>query len=149
MRPAKAQISLRIRTDSTGPSLSANRIIRYFKIYEWREKTRMIFYACAGWSESAHFAHVQRHCFAWRGQLCTEMVPPVRLKLDILKLDLLFVSNKMIRKMELLYLLIFYQQNIENDKRNLMSNLSENKEKNALFCVFETGRVFCDTRGDQ
>ena len=31
-------------------------------------KTRMILCACAGWSESAHFAHVQRHVFAWHGQ---------------------------------------------------------------------------------
>ena len=23
--------------------------------------------ACAGWSESAHFAHVRRHGFVWRG----------------------------------------------------------------------------------
>ena len=35
-------------------------------MYEWRAKAPMIFYACTGWSESAHFARVQRHFFAWR-----------------------------------------------------------------------------------
>ena len=30
-------------------------------MYEWRAKAWMILHACAEWSESAHFAHVQRH----------------------------------------------------------------------------------------
>ena len=37
MRRAKAQISLRIRAVWSGHSLSANRIIRYYRMYEWRE----------------------------------------------------------------------------------------------------------------
>ena len=55
LRTAKAQISLRIRTVWSGPSLSANRIIGYDRVYELRAKARMILCAGAGSSESAHF----------------------------------------------------------------------------------------------
>ena len=55
MRTAKTQISLRIRAVWSGPSLSANRISGYYKMYEWRAKARMILCACAGWSDSTHF----------------------------------------------------------------------------------------------
>ena len=41
MWTAKAQISLRIRAVWSGPSLSAYRIIGYYRINEWRAKTRM------------------------------------------------------------------------------------------------------------
>ena len=64
MRTAKAQISLRIRAVWSGPLLSANRLIVYYKMYEWRAKAWIILCACTGWSESAHFAHVRRHFFA-------------------------------------------------------------------------------------
>ena len=37
-------------------------------MYECRAKARVILYECTGWSESAHFAHVWRYVFAWRGQ---------------------------------------------------------------------------------
>ena len=47
------------------PSLSSNRSIGHYKMYEWRAKARMILCACAGWSESADFVHVRRHFFAW------------------------------------------------------------------------------------
>ena len=30
----------------------------YYRMYEWRAKAQMILWACAGKSESAHFAHV-------------------------------------------------------------------------------------------
>ena len=65
MRTAKAQISLRIRAVWSGPSLSANKLIGK-EMYEWRAKARMILCARAGYSESAHSAHVRRHFFAWR-----------------------------------------------------------------------------------
>ena len=39
---------------------SANRIIEYYIIYEWRVKARMILYACAWWSEASHF------CTCWK-----------------------------------------------------------------------------------
>ena len=65
MRTAKAQIRLRICAVWSGPSVSANRIIGYYRMYEWRAKARMIFCACTGWSEFARFAHVRRHSFAW------------------------------------------------------------------------------------
>ena len=45
----------RIRTIWSGPCLSANRIIGYYRMYEWRAKARMIL--CI-WSESVHFARV-------------------------------------------------------------------------------------------
>ena len=66
MRIANVQISLRIRAAWSGPSLSANRIIWYYRMYDWRAKTRMIRSACTRWCESAYFAHVRRHFFAWR-----------------------------------------------------------------------------------
>ena len=40
-RAAKAQISLRIRAVWSGPSLSANRIVGYYRMYEWSAKARM------------------------------------------------------------------------------------------------------------
>ena len=43
MRTAKAQISLRIRAVWSRPSVSANRIIGYYKMYELKEKARMNF----------------------------------------------------------------------------------------------------------
>ena len=58
---------MRSPRSASGPSLSANRIIGYYKMYEWREKVRTILCSCAGWPESANFAHVWRHLFAWRG----------------------------------------------------------------------------------
>ena len=61
MRTAKTQISLRIRAVWSGPSLSANRIIGYYRMYDWRINVQMILCACSGWSESAHLAHVRRH----------------------------------------------------------------------------------------
>ena len=62
MRKVKAQIiAVRSRL-----SLSANRIIGYYRMYEWRAKARMILCARAGWYESTHFAHDRRHIFAWR-----------------------------------------------------------------------------------
>ena len=67
MRTAKAQISLRIRAVWSEPSLSANRIIRYYRMYEWTAKTRLVLCACAGLSEPVHFAHVRRHFFVWHG----------------------------------------------------------------------------------
>ena len=67
MRTAKTQISLRIRAGLSGPSLSANRIIGKYRMYQLKAKARMILCACVEWSESARFAHVRRHFFAWRG----------------------------------------------------------------------------------
>ena len=43
MGTAKAQISLRIRAVWSGPLLSANRTIGYYRMYDWRTKARMIF----------------------------------------------------------------------------------------------------------
>ena len=35
----------------SGPSLSTNRIIRYYRMYEWKAKALMILCACAGWAD--------------------------------------------------------------------------------------------------
>ena len=35
-------------------AFSSNRIIWYYRMYEWRAKARIILCACAGWSESVH-----------------------------------------------------------------------------------------------
>ena len=62
MRTVKAKTSLHTRAVS-GFSLSANRIIGYYRMYKWRAYARVILCACAGWPESVHFAHAQRHLF--------------------------------------------------------------------------------------
>ena len=49
MRTAKAQISLRIRAVWSGPSLSANRIIGHYRMYQLRANARMRLCACVGW----------------------------------------------------------------------------------------------------
>ena len=41
MRTAKAQISLRIRAVWLGPSLSANRIIGHYRMYQWIANDRV------------------------------------------------------------------------------------------------------------
>ena len=67
MQTAKALIRLRIHVVWSGPSPSANIIIVYNGLYQWITKARMRLCACAGWSESAPFAHAWKHFFAWRG----------------------------------------------------------------------------------
>ena len=52
MWTAEVQISLRISAVWSGPSLSANRIIGYYRMYEWRAKIRMI-----GLCDSTCFTH--------------------------------------------------------------------------------------------
>ena len=51
----------------SGPSLSAARIIGFYRVFQWRAKARIKFCACAGWCESADFAHARRHFFVWHG----------------------------------------------------------------------------------
>ena len=60
-RTSKAQISLRIREVWSGPPMFANRIIRFYRMLQWRANARMRFRACAGWYESAHLAHARWH----------------------------------------------------------------------------------------
>ena len=60
MWTVKAQISLRINAGWSGPSLSAYRIIEYYRMYEWRGKAQMILWACAEWSKSVYFVHPGR-----------------------------------------------------------------------------------------
>ena len=67
MWTVKAQISLCICVGWSGPSLSTNRIIGYYRMYEQRTKARMILCACAGWCESMHFAYAWWQFFARRG----------------------------------------------------------------------------------
>ena len=74
MWTARTQISLYIWS---GPSLSTNRIIEYYKMYKWRPKAWLLEKCIpfvpymAGWPESVHIAHVWRHFFASRGLLET------------------------------------------------------------------------------
>ena len=67
MRTAKAQISLRIRAISSEQSLSLNRSIGYYRMFQRSVNAGMRLSKYAGWCESAHFAHAGRHVFAWRG----------------------------------------------------------------------------------
>ena len=46
---------------SSGPPLSANRIVGYCSMHEWRANALMILCACAVLSESVHFEHGGRH----------------------------------------------------------------------------------------
>ena len=62
---------IQLSTDAqvwSGPSLLINRIIGYYRMFQWRANVRMRLRACAGWSEYMHFVHVWRHFFfAWCG----------------------------------------------------------------------------------
>ena len=49
VRTAKAKIRLRRCAVWSGPSLSASRIIEYYKVYQRRTNARMRLCACAGW----------------------------------------------------------------------------------------------------
>ena len=49
MRTVKAQISLRIRTVWSEPSLSANRITGHHRMYQWRANARMNICSCVRW----------------------------------------------------------------------------------------------------
>ena len=64
MYTVKAQSSMHVYTIWSEPLLYTNRIIGYFRMYEWRAKTHVLC-ACTGKSESDHFAHVRSHFFAW------------------------------------------------------------------------------------
>ena len=39
----------------------------YYRMYQWRAKAQIRPCVCAGWRESGHFAHAQRHFFTWCG----------------------------------------------------------------------------------
>ena len=61
VQAAKIRTSLHICPVWSAPLLLANRIIGYYRMYEWKAKAWMILCACTGWSESAHFVLVLRH----------------------------------------------------------------------------------------
>ena len=64
----QVQISLRECAVSSGPSLSANRIIGYSRMFQWRANARIRLCASVEWY-AAHFAQGRRCVFASRG-LC-------------------------------------------------------------------------------
>ena len=99
----KAKISLRIRAVWSGPSLSAARIIGYYRMYQQRAKARMSPCACAGWCESALFVHARRHFFSWRGLF-------VRLSRDIIFWTLLFLLPNLWIAYITVYFLIWIQK---------------------------------------
>ena len=74
MRTANAQISLCIHTVWSRPSLPANRIIGYQRMFQWRGKGRMRLCAWAEKCEFAHVAHVRRQFFAWGGPVSSGML---------------------------------------------------------------------------
>ena len=83
---ANAQISLCIWAVWSGPTLSANRIIGYYRIYE---EVWIILSTCAGWSESAQFAHVWRNFFRLTRPGLPHGAPAVFYKISKTYLDLL------------------------------------------------------------
>ena len=54
MQTVKGQTSLDICDDWSEPALSSNRIIGYYRLYEWKTMTMMILYVCARLSDSTH-----------------------------------------------------------------------------------------------
>ena len=69
LQTANAQISLRIRSVWSGPSLFANRSIGHYRLY--RKQTPGWDFAHAR-DESVHFSHAQIHLFTWRGPYFSE-----------------------------------------------------------------------------
>ena len=65
MLTAKAQISLCIHAVWSGPSLSTDRIIGYYRMFQWRGNAQMRICVCAGWYRSLHFEQTLRHFFTW------------------------------------------------------------------------------------
>ena len=51
----------------SGPILSAKKNHWILQNVGMENKSRMILCVCAGWSETAHFAHVGGYVFPWRG----------------------------------------------------------------------------------
>ena len=66
MWTANCLISMRIRVVWSGPLLSANRIIWYYKMFQWRENVWTRFCVWAEWCAFSHFEHDLRYTFAWR-----------------------------------------------------------------------------------
>ena len=64
MRTTKAQISLRIRVVWSGHSVSANRSIEYYRMYQWRANVRMRICACVEWIRICAFCSKTRFFFA-------------------------------------------------------------------------------------
>ena len=91
VRITNAQISLRIRAVWSGPSLSANRIIGYYRMLQWRANVWMILCACAGWSESAHhFTDIWRHFFV---SLAAHMNRPFSCVTEFVKIEIMINSR--------------------------------------------------------
>ena len=75
-RPHHAKTCLRAYADSEGSDQTAhprslirvfpvaNRIIGYYRKYDWRGKARRILWAYAGWSESSHFCACSKALFS-------------------------------------------------------------------------------------
>ena len=64
MQTAKAQISLHIPAVCSGPLLSVNRIVGYYKMLQWRANAQMKLFSYAGWCKFTHFGHVWWYFFA-------------------------------------------------------------------------------------
>ena len=63
MQTAKAQISMRIHAAWSGPSLSANRVIRHCRMLQQRTNALMWLEVRADWYKSLHFWLAGRHFF--------------------------------------------------------------------------------------
>ena len=74
MWTAKVLISLSIHVVWSAHSLSPNRIIGYYRMYDWRAKVQMRLCTCPGWSEYVHFVHVWRHIFARHSPIITRVI---------------------------------------------------------------------------
>ena len=149
MQTAKAQISLGIHSVWSGPSLSTNRIIGYYRLYLWRAKVWIILYPFPGWSESANFAQVWRHLFTW----CS----PVTVLSTFLG-KIFYAWNFVLNESILFWLFIFYQKpfvfsvsvfcsQIFTVKLNLRPKVgltyANSIEKKLFFCLRKLLLFFC------
>ena len=112
MPMGKAQISLPIHVVWSRPSLSANRIIGYCRMCEWRAKACILLRTCAGLSESVHFVHVWKHCFAWSGlyEECVYKPDLLPITYKCIQLQLQLLCNFMITDYNYNYIFPEYNQ---------------------------------------
>ena len=69
MWSAKAQISLHICTVWSRPSLYANRIMGYYRMYHWRTKVVIRLCACIGWTSICAFCTCSKTPFGLTGPM--------------------------------------------------------------------------------
>ena len=117
MRTATAQIRLRIRAVWSGPLLSANRIIGYYRMCQRRVNARMRLCPRSAWLEW-HFAHARGHVFAWRGpySICVNKIKAITHLITSKTLSRLHIHACWSRSYEVTPITSYRGQNIVESK---------------------------------